>query len=278
MIICDVEIEVIETWPPDFIQSAIQNRDLILSYQHEQQRIDHLCRDDVMARIHPPDNEYEISYNELSNRLDESLTQHRIVGYHCTRLAQEEIEEIKLSGLRVLSPELVQKKLDLYVEGVRPSHFASLKSNQAIREHLENQHGHRIGMTWFCPNRSTLKDSGAVYHLFKYWGGEAVYGGYENDQNTATILGNIGIPAIVKCAIPFPCAEPKYPKFAARFLSQFVANNIKHPEPSPGFDLRTKMDVPESQILEIITFSNPRFENLTGCSTWSAYYQISETI
>jgi hypothetical protein len=130
----DVEIEAMESWPPGFRQEVVRNRDLILSYQRERQRIDQLCQDDVSLRPDPPNNEYKDEYNELVERLDESLTQHRIVGYHCTRLTPGEVTRIKSNGLRLLSPELVQQRLD---QCVTDGHMSP---NQ--REYLNGQPDH----------------------------------------------------------------------------------------------------------------------------------------
>jgi hypothetical protein len=273
----NVEIEVAETWPPDFLNDAVQNRDLVLSYQRERQRIDRLCQDDVFVRMDPPENKYRNEFDELLERLDKSLTQHRIVGYHCTRLTPSEVARIKSNGLRLLSPEFVRQRLDQCVADgyLTLAQREYLDGSQIMRESLGNKHGNRTGMIWFCPNRSTLRDASGVFRLFRSWGGEAVYLGHEEDENVAAVLARIGEPCIVKCAIPFPCDAPYHPKFAARFLSQFIANDIEYAEPTADFDLRTKRDVRSSDVMEIIEFSDPQFESLTSCSTWPAQYGIS---
>jgi hypothetical protein len=130
-------------------------------------------------------------------------------------------------------------------------------------------------MIWFCPNRSTLREASGVHRLFRSWGGEAVYVGHEQDENIGAVLASIGTPCIVKCAIPFPCDESYYPKFAARFFSRFIGNGLKYAEPPADFDLRTSRDVQAPGILEIIEFSDARFEMLTGCATWPAPYKIN---
>jgi hypothetical protein len=129
-------------------------------------------------------------------------------------------------------------------------------------------------MIWFCPNRSTLQDASGVYRLFRSWGGESVYVGHEDDQSISAALGCIGTPCIVICAIPFPCDAPYHPKFAARFLSQVIADDIEYPEPTARFDLCTRQNVQASEILEIIEFADLRFETLTRYSTWAERYWI----
>ena len=272
----NVEIEVEDTWPPDFLQDVVQHRDLILSYQREEQRIDSLRQNDIFARVDPPRNKFKDRHNELLDRLDELLTKHRIIGYHCTRLTAGEIAAIKSKGLRLLSPDLVRQRLDQCVADgyMTPTHRAYLDNSQTMRDSLGNRHGNRTGMIWFCPNRSTLRDASGVHRLFRSWGGEAVYVGHEDDKHVGPVLASIGTPCIVKCAIPFPCDEPYHPKFAARFFSQFIRNDIEYAEPPAAFDLRTRRDMRASEVLEVIEFSDPQFESLTGCSTWSPHYRI----
>jgi hypothetical protein len=201
-----VEIEDQKSWPQDFVEQAGQNRDLILAYHRERQRIDRLCEDDVFIRVEPPENEYGSGYDELVERLDKILTRHRIVGYHCTRLTPREISGIKSDGLQLLSPALVRRRLDRCVaDGHLTSvHREYLDNSQLMRESLGNKHGNRTGMIWFCPNRSTLQQSSGVFRLFRSWGGEAVYVGLEQDEKIAAVLASIVTPCVVKCAIPFP--------------------------------------------------------------------------
>ena len=139
----DVEIEVTDSWPPEFRQAASQDKQLILSYHKERLRIDRLCRDDVPLRINPPENKYKQPYLELIERLETLLTPHRIIAYHCSRLTQEEIVNIKYGGLQVLSAELIHKRLRQCLSGgyLKPAEYESLMASQPVSECLNNKHG-----------------------------------------------------------------------------------------------------------------------------------------
>jgi hypothetical protein len=63
--------------------------------------------------------------------------------------------------------------------------------------------------------------------------------------------------------------------FTERFLSEFVSGEVEYPEPSPDFDLYTRKAVAAADVLKIIEFSDPAFEELTRCSTWSGHEQIT---
>ena len=49
----DVEIENIDSWPPDFRTAAIQGKSLVVSYHQERSRIGRQCEtDDFFGLIH----------------------------------------------------------------------------------------------------------------------------------------------------------------------------------------------------------------------------------
>ncbi len=200
-----VEIEDQESWPPDFVSEVTRHRPLILAYQRERSRIDKLCQDDVMVRIDPPKNKHKAAYTNLVDRLEALLSPHRLVAYHCTRLTPHEIGVIKNGGLRLLTQDLVKQKLDrCHADGhIAHDAYQYLKRSESIAGNVGDVHANRSGMIWFCPNRSTLREYSGVYRLFRSWGGEAIYCGHEKDEKIADVLASVGIPCIVKCAIPF---------------------------------------------------------------------------
>ncbi len=271
-----IEIEDHESWPPVFRSEAVRDRPLVLAYQRERARIDKLCQDDIFMRINPPKNKYREDYDVLVERLEDFLTPHRLVAFHCTRLTQDEIGGIKKNGLQLLTPALVKKKLDeCHAAGhLSDRDHAYLTGSKSVADNVNDVHAHRTGMIWFCPNRSTLQDYSGVYRLFRSWGGEAVYCGHEDDMRIAPVLASIGTPCIVKCAIPFDRAEHYHENFSERFLAQLISDEIEYPEPAAGFDLNTKKDLEAADVLEIIEFADPRFAALTGFGGWPAHCRI----
>jgi hypothetical protein len=272
-----IEVEEQQTWPREFLGDAIANRSLVVSYQLERQRIDRLGWEDVSVRINPPANQYEPEYTQLVDRLEPILVPHRIVGYHCTRLTRTEIADISARGMRVLSAALVQERLDRSVKrsDLTVADYEYLKISEVVGSNLKNMNGNRTGMSWFCPNRSTLRISSGVYRLFRSWGGEAIYCGLEGDVRIADVLRRIGTPCIVKCAIPLPWAVQYHVNFTERFLSRMVSRDVKYPEPCSEFDMHTKQDLAPGDILDIVEFSDPRFEILTGCAGWATRERIA---
>ncbi|MCD4782864.1 MAG: hypothetical protein K8T10_03425 [Candidatus Eremiobacteraeota bacterium] len=269
-----VELEKKNTWPTAFLKRAKQSKDLIINYHKEEKRIDHLCENDIGLRCRPPLNEYEHEYKILIHELDKILNGCNIIGYHCTRLISSEIISIKRDGMKTLSPELIQKRfISAYKqEQLSKKDFESLTNSPIVKKHLCNKYCTRTGMIWFCANRSTLKKCNLVYRLFKYWGGEAVYNGHENDPIISNTLKSIGVPCIIKCSVPISEVDKYPPDFCKRFLSYFISNDIEYPEPPASFDMYTERDLKSIEVLEIIEKSNPVFRDLTDYMNWSEDY------
>jgi hypothetical protein len=265
-----IEIEVESTWPEEFLAEAHKERSLVIDYQQERQRIDRLVRENVIGRTFPPSNRYEPEFRDLVSQLDTILMPHRLVGYHCTRLTPREIAGIKTEGMRTLSPNLVQEK----IRGCVSDGYLTSDRGDFLLQHdfqisaLSDRHGRRTGMTWFCPNRSTLRIPSLVYRLFRYWGGEATRGGPAGHPDILREIEHIGMPCIVKCAVPFVIARQYLASYAERFLSRFVAEAVEHPYPTADFDLYTENDLPCTNVLAVIEFADAEFEGLTGSNGW----------
>jgi hypothetical protein len=124
-------------------------------------------------------------------------------------------------------------------------------------------------LVWLTPNRSALRDDGAVHRLLRSWGGEALYNGFEDDPVLAPVLRKLRQPMLIKCAIDLP-TESGDGWHAAQLLSQAVANEVHHPEPTPYFDLGLPRGVRPDEIVDVIAFGSEEFERLTGASEWPA--------
>ena len=270
-----VEIEDYDSWPHDFRQTVSQKEHLILSFHRERKRINALCEDDVILRCCPPTNVYEADYKQLVADLDGILSTRSIIGYHCTRLTPFEITSIKDVGLRALCPSRIQERINQAFKDkwLTQGEYDHLQMSPTIQDNLENKNGHRTGKIWLCPNRSTLRDSGAVHRLFRSWGGEAIFKG-QADPMIMDALSKIGLPCIVKCNVSFPDINSFHASHAERFVSKFVSRSIKYPHPSPAFDMSIGRDLKTDEVLDIIDISNPAFAKLTEYETWTEHHRI----
>lgn len=269
-VVCDVEIEDLSSWPPEFLGEADKVKSLVCRYQKERQRIDQLAQEDLRARIDPPPNKYKAEYRTTVERLEATLVPHRLVGFHCTRLTTAEMSDIAHSGLRCLSPGLVYERIDSCVARgfLAPADGEYLRESTAVRDCVTDRFGRRSGLVWFCPNRSSLKDYSGVSRFFCTWGGEALYWGHEDDARIAPVLRHLGLPCVIKCAVPYVQAQQHHDNFSERLLAQFVAGEIEYPEPPPRFDFYTETDIAPSNICQIIVAGSSDFASLTAYRSW----------
>lgn len=267
-----MELEDINSWPDDFYKKAQSNKELIIYYQNELDRILMKCEEDVDFRISPEPNIYLSEYKSIGTDLDEILLSHNIVAYHCTRLTDAEFNCIKEKGLKILSADLISHRLRFALKEGYFSYeeYNYLFNSPGLRSNLDR----RLGKIWFSPNRSTLRESSMVYRLFRSWGGEAVYWCNEKDDCISKALRKIGIPCIIKCSLPFKEVMSFGYSYAERFLSYFIADDIKCPEPSSQFDIYMKRNVKSFEIIDIIDFFKPEFNKLTDCKNWGKYYEV----
>lgn len=266
-----IDIEDTTTWPDEFLAIMTNNKNLFIDFHREYHRIDLLQREDVALRINPPVNPHEEEYSQVVSALANILEAENIVGYHCTRLTPSEIKAILDAGMKILTHDLVTVRLALALEEkhLTPEQHDYITNCEELEMSLGNQYGHRTGYIWFCPNRSSLMDGGGVSRLFRSWGGEAVYNGHEDKDDEGLIFRSIGTPCIVKSSIPITDIGEDYESLAKKFVSQFIAADLDFiPHPSAGFDMSVERDLAATEILEIIEFSDPRFEEFTHHTEW----------
>ena len=266
----DVEIENINSWPPEFREVATDGRSLAISYYQKCSDIEQrLETDDIFLRRRRPENRYKQDYDELVGRLEALLKPHRIIAYHCSRLTTEEIGNIKKEGLRILTADLVNKKLRHCLSHgyLKQTEHDLIKNSSCLSKTLNNQQGQRTGRIKFCANRETLKDSYGIYRFFRSWGGEAMYWGHEQDPTLAHALGRIGAPCIIVCAIPSACI-PLYGELPEYFLRYLVSHESEYKDLYKRVEIYTEKNLCSTEILDIIEYSSPQFEELTAISSW----------
>lgn len=268
-----IDIEDVKTWPDIFFETMSENKDLFIAYQTEDLRIDKLLREDATLRMgrNRPVNTYVDKYDDIVFELAEILKEHNIVGYHCTRLAEHEIVGINREGMKILTTELVHSRLQsaLDIGLLNEDQHLYIQNSEILKKSLNNEYGWRTNYIWFCPNLSTLKEGAAVSRLFGSWGGESVYNGHEEDENIGPHLRSIGIPCIVKCSMPIVDVEDDLEGLAKCFIAQFISKDIDFiPDPSACFDMSIQRDLSATEVIEIITFNDPRFEEMTDHTNW----------
>ncbi len=183
-------LDDISTWPEELIEFLKSVKPSIVNYQKEQKRIDKLCGPDVIARIFEADNKYYAMWKSTCDIIDNMLTNTRIIGFHCTKLIDYEIQEILENGLIPLNQDMANRRINkAFNNGYLPEYF----KNKLINKN-ETGADCRIGRVFLFQCLSTLYKETDKSRLFSSWGGEAIY--WDNEDEI-TPLQSIGLPAIV---------------------------------------------------------------------------------
>lgn len=262
-----IDFEAKGTWPQrvhEILSSALNE---LRGYEFRQLRVDALCRRDVMSRYNPPPNEFEAKRAEVIAEVDALLSTERMLGFHCTRLLRYEVAAIRLEGLRQLTESFATERIDRALStGCLPAVTA-----HAIRESNKSGDPGRAGVVCFVNMRSELACESSVGRLFRCWGGEAIYWGHEPrfDPPVGTALQKIGEPCIVLAAVPVPAMslyETLGVQFARAFLKSCGVRRV-----SVGFESRVRQAVPREWIIDVVSYRDRRFEELTRSSKWQEF-------
>lgn len=173
------------TWHPDLLDLIESNKSLIRNYHYVNTYNFNLreaakrctpVNDKNMNRINPYYDEVEYIKECVKYEL-QKLT---IIGYHATRLTNEEIIEIKKNGLITSSKENCYKRADnLLLNGyITKNECNFIKSHCILNLPYE---ANRLGQIWFISGNCDIstKDTG-LNNLYKDYGGETIRNGIEN--------------------------------------------------------------------------------------------------
>jgi hypothetical protein len=260
-----IYMDDIDTWPDDFRKMALDAKHLVIDFQ--------TVRDGLQRRRMDGDLEadFEVNphrrpYDALLGRLEPLLAPHRVIVYHCTRLTPREADDIRVQGVRPLSKALVSRRLDdaLADEHIDAADHAALKTDPGSIRRIEQTKGR----WWGCPVRSMLKDPGVSY-FFRTWGGEGIYFHLEA-AHILPRLRLVGVPYIVVAAVPHAHFPLVGRPLAERFLAHLVIGDVEGAEPPPGFDFRTESALDVANVIELVSYHDPRFEQWTQWHKWPA--------
>lgn len=255
-----------ETWPEEALELLEEGLESILACEAFDRDLERRYQEegDLKARFNPPPNPHEDARETLLDQLQVLLEPFDIVGYHCTRLLDQEALYIKQHGLTPLSHELVRRRLDAAVQaGHLNQQTASELYDGAL---LDEAIGRRLGMTWFVFCRNTLREEHGLYRFFKYWGGEAVYVRPEH-QELGQKLASFGTPSIVVTSVPIAGLQTFCP-IAERMLRVFIAHRNLPLDHDHEFEGHVQAPVRGTRILQLLTPRDDEFERLTCYSTW----------
>lgn len=192
------------------------------------------------------------------------LKKYSLVGYHCTKLIELEIDNIRNSGMLLQNSDSLRERIyQLEEAGLLSADVA-----HALISRNQADDGNRAGMLWFFFYEPYLAGCYGIQRFFRFWGGEALYNLHEDHPDTGKVLKEIGIPCVIKANIPITSLKDSfYPdsSMIRVFLSQRghqLDNGIEH----EGF---STTNIAPQDIVEVIKHPNKQFIELTKCDAWS---------
>ena len=241
------------SWPSSLTDLLDKNKNTIDNYFQEERKKNKRLIDEaanLMLRMYPPSNQYQAKYKAVLSQIKQTLQGVQIIGYHCTRLTQEEIDYIKTCGLNPLTSQLVEYKLALS-DGFTDEDKHLLRSKNQINSSHAIFSGYRSNRIWFIFSKRTLKKQSAIERFLLYWGGEAMYLEFENEPSVIKDkLSKVGLPVIIKAKINLQDVK------SCNEIEKIFLNHS-------AFEGYLESKIPAENILDYITKDSPEFKNLT---------------
>jgi hypothetical protein len=213
-----------------------------------------------LLREYRPPNSYEPAWDAALALAEETTASLHLLGFHATRLMEHEVKEIERSGLEPLSVELLERRL------LAAQSAGALTPEQAARLLARHQAAdeNRSRRTAFFFTRAQLKNAG-LDRLCRSWGGEALYGCHEDDEETGPLLRSLGTPCIVVAAVSVADIEQRF-DIRCHLVNGWCARRDIRTEHGPEFGGVVRAPTPS--ILRIVKLGDPEFVVLTGHDKW----------
>ncbi|MFA5952221.1 MAG: hypothetical protein WC807_18275 [Hyphomicrobium sp.] len=239
-------------WPKPLAEYLDQNHDLFLSWERQGEGT-------------PGRKVSGFEYDQAIYGLRAVMRPYSLIGLHCTRLTDREIDHILAEGMQLPSGEMLARRVnDLLVAGEVTETIAA----RLIAENQADESG-RTGMVWFCFFRPGIAGESGIGSFFQFWGGEALYNSHDGDPDTGAVLERVGVPCLIEAEVPIASLEPAGGldfKIIRRYL---IHRGFRTREPVDHED-RIKKPLPAHCIRRVIRHPDSEFRELTGCESWDA--------
>lgn len=236
----------LSTWPLDVLEYLETHHDLFLNWELRN------------GKTRASDSDQAI-YN-LRRILRGDYTIH---GYHCTRLADAEIQIIINGGMSL-------PNLDTLIERIRTVQSIGLL-NADMADYLigNNQadESNRAGMIWFCFFPPHYARQSGIERFFRSWGGEALYNSHERNPLLGAVLHGIGTPCIVEANVPV-ASLAYHGGLDFKMIRRFLVNRGFKTVEDLDHEDSARSAIPAANIIRVIRYPDPEFIALTKCNQW----------
>jgi hypothetical protein len=172
-----------------------------------------------------------------------ALVGDRLLAFHCTRLLDHELDAVRREGVRPLTRELVDERIN----AAHARGYLSDVDRARLRQRNVFALGaaqHREKRVCLVLGRAGLDDSG-VHPLMSRWGGEAIY---MADPDSTELAAFIGRPAVVVAAIDLSISHtvsPTFPSLGKLFVGAALGTGGRYA------DVLLQAPVPAADVLVI---------------------------
>jgi hypothetical protein len=255
------------TWPKKIRALLCKKRRSILKYlEWERDHMVPVAGSPYIPPMMRPRNLDAEDYNSTVQLVEELLSQATVRGWHCTRLTDGEVGDIKSRGLQPLnSAHLKMRIRKAQADGCVSKAIAA----RLMKKHDADEQC-RAGMIWFICQPPRAGDG--TQDFFDFWGGEALY--MQHQKNTATYkaLLNIGRPRLIVVNVPVVRFHRGYHLSKMVILHFAKCHGFKTSEQVGHEDYTTEIIEPKD-IVRIITHAKwgkekLEFERMTQFAKW----------
>jgi hypothetical protein len=171
--------------------------------------------------------------------------------YHCTCLLDHEAAHIRDRGLRPLSRELVEERIDeARAAGIISADEADLLHRSHV--YCGRDHASRSGQVWLFAGQAVLAKPTNLRTLLTTWGGEAMY---MERMEPRAVLKRLGRPAIVAVDLDLALIDPKH--LMGRLMAAFV--DARRCTPTSA-TVQVRDAVPAAAIVDIWHPGHPSYD------------------
>ena len=250
-----IDLDHPPTWPEELCAFLEEHHELFLRWETKQGSVLAQTFDEAIVR----------TFDEAIVRLANLLRPYEIVGWHCTRLTDEEIEEISCNGMGLPDGRMLTRRINAVEEAgcLAPDVARILKlRNQADEEY-------RAGAVWFCFYPPGRAGEHGIERFFRHWGGEALYNSHERDPVTSQAISCIGTPCLVEANVPIAFLA-RHGGLELNFVRRFLVGRGLPARLVEDYEGRIVSPLPAANVRRVVLFPDPDFLELTGCSDWAS--------
>jgi len=256
-------IDRLDTWPQHVLSYIENEGKTIHQYLKFEREIDERAITEVALRFRKPKNPYLKKWLEVLNKIEDNLKDCKLVGFHCTKLTQDEIDNVLRNGLEPLSPGLTNRRLkDLF-----DNKFMDSESYKELINNNQSNETNRSGLIWYTLCSTVFKkNEGGLFRFFKLWGGESIYKHNEHNPKIKKVLSSVGKPCIVLLDLCYDGIHWFSPdSLAYRMIKIYAGRNASD---FTSFDSDCYIKE-KAKVISVISSDDDLFEKLTGFSTWT---------